>query len=272
MKRYLSGILLLLLFLPSARAEIRQDEIMELGRQAQPGAYEFSRKMKAEFVPVQDGRTFFVWWAPEGFNPKTSTVFVSLHGHAGWAARDFEVWYPKLKDRGYGFLALQWWYGRSAESNGYAKPMDIYKWIREELERRGIPPGHVIFQGFSMGSANSYAVTYIDRRQKTPMFAVTISNAGEMEADFPPNRGFLDKRDGPRPFAGAHWIIYCAEHDNERANSCQKMEWTKQQLEERGAVVDQFIRDPQGGHGGFMQSRNYVTALDLADTLVAKNR
>lgn len=256
----------------SAFAEIRYDEILELSKQFEPDAYEYTVKNSAEISPVKDMQSFVVWWQPEQFNRKESTVFVSLHGHGGWATKDFSVWFPKLQNRGYAFLSIQWWYGRSMESIGYAKPREIYRWIREELERRGIPPGHVIFQGFSMGSANSYAITYLDRRQEIPYFAVTISNAGEMESDFPPNRGFLDKRDGPTPFAGARWILYCGERDQERPNSCEKMEWTKEQLEERGAAVDKFIRDPSGAHGGFMKPENCGQALDLADRIIAQNR
>lgn len=254
-----------------AWAGVNYREILELSEQEQPEAVRFAEGLGAKTLPFRDGRSFGLWWEPEGFDPARDTVFVSLHGHGGWAARDFQVWHPHLKDRGYAFLAIQWWYGRSMESVGYAKPRDIYDWIVEVLKDKGVPPGHVIFEGFSMGSANSYAVTFIDRRQETPYFAVTISSAGEMEADFPPNRGFLDERDGPSPFLGAHWILYCSEKDRSRPQSCEKMQWTKEQLEQRGATVDKFIRDPGGSHGGFMAPEVCGPALDLADRLVKNN-
>lgn len=249
--------------------EVRHDEILELSKRFEPGSYQYALQNGAKIVPVKDGKSFVLWWAPKGFDPKRDTVLVSLGGHAGWATRDFQVWHKHIKDRGYAFLTLQWWYGRSEETFGYAQPREIYEWIREALEERGITPGHVIFHGFSRGSANSYAVTYHDRLQKNPFFAVTISNAGEMAADFPPNRGFLDKRDGPQPFKGAHWILYCAENDQERKNSCEGMQWTKEQLEERGATVDKFIRNPSGGHGGFMILSVCDSALDIADQIIA---
>lgn len=252
----------------SASAEINADEILALAERFEPAASGFAAKTGAEITPTRDGRSYTLWWQPSGFIPERDTVFVSLHGHGGWAQKDFEVWHPHLKGRGYAFLAIQWWYGRSMESIGYAKPREIYGWIREALEARGIPKRRVIFEGFSMGSASSYAVTFIDRRQPEPYFALTISNAGEMAEDFPPNRGFLDKRDGPMPFAGAHWILYCGEKDEQRKESCEKMQWTKDQLEERGATVDLFIRDPEGGHGGFMNPKVLEPALDLADRIV----
>lgn len=235
----------------------------------EPGAVAFARDQSAEITPTRDGRSFTLWWQKPDFDPAHDTVFVSMHGHQGWAMKDFQVWHPKLQDRRYAFLGIQWWYGRSAESIGYAKPREIYGWIRDELEKRGIPKKHVIFTGFSMGSANSYAVTFLDRMQAEPYFAITISNAGYLEADYPPNRGFLDKRGGPTPFAGAHWILYCAEKDEQRPQTCENMVHTKETLEELGATVEKFIRDPSSGHGGFMKTQNHGPALDLADRIIA---
>lgn len=251
-------------------AEIRTDEVLQLSQRFEPDAYEYVKRHGAEITPTRDGKSFSVWWQPENFDAKRDTVLVILHGHQGWATKGFQVWHKHLEKRGYASLGIQWWYGRSAESIGYAKPKNIYAWIVEELESRGVPRGHVIFEGFSMGSANSYAVTYLDRQQEKPYFAVTISNAGTLETDYPPNRLFLEKNDGSMPFAGVHWILFCGEMDEEQVNSCQRMERTKATLEELGATVEKFIRDPQGSHGAFMQSRNLEPALDLADQIVIK--
>lgn len=193
---------------------------------------------------------------------------VSIHGHQGWATKDFQIWHKHLRRKGWGFIGIQWWYGRSAESVGYAKPKDIYPWIVEALEELGVPKGNVVFTGFSMGGANSYAVTFLDRQQETPYFGITISNAGAMEEDYPPNRPFLEKRTGPEPFKGANWILFCAEHDEQRPTSCEVMEWTDQQLKELGATVHKFIRNPVGGHGGFMKDDICDPTLDLAEKIV----
>ena len=153
------------------------------------------------------------------------------------------------------------------ESKGYGKPNDIYPWITDELEKRGIPRKHVIFEGFSMGSANSYAVTYLDHTQPEPYFAVTISNAGQLEDNFPPNRMFLEKRES-KPFTGVHWIIYCGDKDAQ--HGCVPMSQTKQELESLGATIDEFIQDPEGDHGGFMHHSDMTDrALSAADRIIA---
>lgn len=257
--------------LPSvAYAEINTKEVLELSQRFEPRAYDYVQENGAKIIPTRDGRSFIVVWTPEGFDPQTGITFVSLHGHANWATKNFQIWHRLLAKKGFAYVGIQWWYGRSAESIGYAKPRDIYPWIREALEDLNVPPGRVIFEGFSMGGVNSYAVAYLDRREETPYFGVVISNSGSMEADFKPNRPFLDKIDGPKPFAGAHWILYCSEHDQEHSDACEKMDWTKEVLEERGAVVDRYTRDPIGDHGGFMKNNHAESALALAESIIGK--
>lgn len=263
---FLSAILLP----ASAFAEISTQEVIELGRRFEPEAFAYAEREGAKIIPTKDGRSFVLVWLPEGFDAKKDIVLVSTHGHQGWAPRDFQVWHKHIGPRRWAFIGIQWWYGRSAEPIGYAKPKDIYPWIVEALEERGVPRGHVIFTGFSMGGANSYAVTFLDRLKPDPYFGLTISNAGYLEEDYPPNKGFLDGRHGSTPFQGAHWILYCAEKDEQRPQSCENMERTKITLEKLGATVERFIRDPQNGHGGFMKDENNKPALDLAETILQK--
>ncbi len=169
---------------------------------------------------------------------------------------------------GWAHLAVQWWYGRSAEAHGYARPNAIYPWMIEAFQKHGVEPGRVIFQGFSMGSAISYAMTFLDQQADKLYFAVTISNSGSMADDYPPNRPFLSGEAGEKPFLETHWILYCSEHDEEQKNACNRMEWGAQQIEKLAGVVELFIRDPRGPHGGFMRPENLKRAMDLAATFV----
>lgn len=269
--QFLSALFLVFsLFCGTAFAEPNHAETFEMARAANPEAYDYAMKNKVEVVSTDDGSTFLLWWQPLGFDFKNDTVLVSLGGTGGWATKDFEVWHPHIKDRGYAILNVQWWYGRNQDTHGYARPREIYEWVVAELERRAIPRGNVIFQGFSRGSANSYAVTFLDRKQKIPYFALTISNSGALEPDYPPNKTFLQDDAGLKPFTGSHWILYCSENDAERENACIKMDATKSLLEAHGGKVDEFIRDTEGGHGGFMNPRVLSPALDAADRIVSE--
>ena len=118
-------------------------------------AYAFAETHGAEIIPVDSGMSYAVWWQPEGFDVTTDTVVVSLGGHGGWAVKDFEVWYPQLTERNVAYLGLQWWFGRSLEKEGYYESDRIYSLFAEQLEAKGVTPGNVIFEGYSMGSARS---------------------------------------------------------------------------------------------------------------------
>ncbi len=241
---------------------------LEMARRMDSKSFAILEKSRARIEETSDRRSFVVWEAPEGFNPKTGIVLVTLHGHQSWASKSIVVWEDEVRSRGWAHLAVQWWYGRSAEGHGYARPHDIYPWIVEALRRHDVEPGRVIFQGFSMGSAISYAMTFLDRQAGQPYFAVTISNSGSMAEDYPPNRAFLSGESGESPFSDTHWILYCAEHDQEQKHACSRMAWGAQQIERLGGTIELFIRDPQGPHGGLMQPSNLKRAMDRAATFI----
>jgi hypothetical protein len=242
---------------------------MKLNMLSKPEAVRYAEENGAEIKPTSDGRSFTVWWQPEDFDPKDGIVFVHAHGQAGWATEGFELWHKHLKERGWAYLGVQWWYGNNQEWIGYAQPLEIYRWTGEALHRHGVRPGRVIYEGFNMGSANSYAVTYIDRRQARPYFALTIANSGALEEDFAPNGLLLSKHEPSHPLAGSRWILYCGELDDVQRDACKKMGRTREQLEERGAVVHRFIREKFGTHEGMMGEGVLEPTLELADRIAS---
>lgn len=244
-------------------------EVLKLAQEQEGESWAYAQAQQAVIETAGPGTSFAVWWQPENFDPASGITFVSLHGHGGWATRDFSVWHKIIEKRGYAYLGIQWWYGRSMESEGYAKPDMIYRWITEVLEKHGVAEGRVIFLGFSMGSANSYPVTARDHASENPYFAVSIADAGPMEQDFPPVAEMFAGRFGEKPLQGTPWILYCSMND-QPAHGCGPMAKTKEWLEGFGAEVPLFIQDSKGGHGGFMQKPNYDQALDLAEKILKK--
>ncbi len=250
-------------------------DVLALAKQADPISYQFTQDHSAEIIPVDDNKSFAVWWQPEGFDPATDTVLVNLHGHGEWATRGFTVWHDQLMEHSYAHLGLQWWFGRSLESNGYYDPDQIYRLITEQLAAHHIPPGHVIFEGFSMGSARSYAVTLRDALCGEHYFGVTIANAGPWEDDYDTNAEVLAGNYGATPYAGTDWILFCGEQDeNAYAHStyphvCDGMDHTKTVLEAYGATVDLLLKDPTGNHGSMMlHPENTNTVLYAAEKIL----
>jgi hypothetical protein len=246
------------------------DDTLSLAKANKDSAYSKVESRGGEFVSLDEGKNYGVWWQPEGFDPKTDVVVVSLGGHAGWATKDFDVWYPHISTRGYGFFTLQWWLGRSLENDGYYEPEEMYAMIAQALQEKGITPGNVIFQGYSMGSARSYGITALDLAG-SHYFGLTIANSGVWEDGYPLNADILSGKYGAKPFTGTHWILYCAINDEEHKdwNKCEKMDKTQTKLEGFGGSVELYIKDSIGSHGSFMvNAANVTQALDVADTFV----
>jgi hypothetical protein len=243
-------------------------------------AYTFAEDNGAQIIPVDNGMSFAVWWQPEGFDITKDTVVVSLHGHGSWATQDFKVWYPRLTERKVAYLGLQWWFGRSLENEGYYEPDQIYRLIAEELKAKGVPVGHVIFEGFSMGGARSYGVNLYDHLCGDNYFGVNIANSGPWENDYPLYAKILSGIYGEKPFEDTRWILFCGETDvnehpstPELANVCTGMTATQTTLTSLGATVDLFIKDPTGDHGSFMINADNVNeAMDEAEKILAEKK
>ncbi len=251
-------------------------ELARTDKESGAEAYTFAENHDAEIIPVDNGMSYAVWWQPEGFDVTQDTVVVALHGHGSWAVKDFEIWHPRLVERKVAYLGLQWWFGRSLENVGYYEPDRIYALIAEELASKGVPPGHVIFEGFSMGSARSYGVALYDKLCGDNYFGVNIANSGQWEDDYPLYEEILTGDYGEDLFEGTHWILFCgAEDENElskyEVHVCDGMTKTQERLEALGGTVDLFIKDPIGDHGSFMINKDNVNeALDESQKLLSQ--
>ncbi len=258
--------------LTPTQVELSAQPLFQQAREANPDRYQFAVDKGAKFVPTSVGKSCYVLWTPEGFDQAPlRPIIATLHGHASWALDEFFLWQPYAEERGFGIVALQWWFGGGDAMSDYYLPQAMYPIFEEVLLNQGITPGTVLFHGFSRGSANSYAMTALDRRGNQ-FFGLTISNAGGMAKDFPPNGDIINGNFGATPFGGAHWVMYCGEKDPtpDRAG-CAGMQAARDLVTSYGATVDLFIDDPTGDHGGFHQNPvNVNKALDVFDKLIGK--
>ena len=250
---------------------VSHEKMMDLVQRQESESLLYAQQNGAVLTPVNNERSFILWWQSKDFDPSRDTVFFSLHDRGGWVTKDFQAWHPRLTKRNYAYIGLQWWYGGGKGLRGYIQPAEIYRLIQDALEKQEIPRGHVIFHGVGFGSSNSYAVTYFDQLQETPYFAMTIADGGELQTDFPPNHAFLDLRPDLLVFERAHWILYCSEKDPENQNLCEKMEFTKSKLILRGAHIERLIRDSSGNPEGMMSSEILEPVFDSANKMIAKN-
>lgn len=221
-------------------------------------------------MPTPDGKSFYIIWTPKDFDAASlRPMIVTLHGHGGWAFDGFHVWQAYAEQRGYGLMALQWWFGGGDATSDYYSPGEMYSIFEKELSNQRIEPGTALLHGFSRGSANSYAVTALDR-QGSRFFGLTLANSGGMMKDYPPNTEIFNGRFGAAPFRDTHWVMYCGEKDpNPSRDGCAAMQAARDSVTGLGGIVDLFIDDPTGDHGGFHQNpANVEQALDVFDRLI----
>lgn len=106
------------------------EELLERAKRATPARFSFAIDHGAEVKPTDDGRSFVVVWYPAGTTEDgRPPMIVTIGGHASWAFDDFAVWYPHLVERGYGLIALQWWFGGGETVADYYLPHEIYRAI-----------------------------------------------------------------------------------------------------------------------------------------------
>jgi len=254
------------------QVDLNLQPLFKQAKEADPDRYRFAVDKGARFVPTPDGRSFYVLWTPKDFDKaQLRPMIITLHGHASWAFDEFFLWQPYAEQRGYGIIALQWWFGGGEAINDYYLPREMYPIFEQALTNQAIEPGKVLLHGFSRGSANSYALTALDR-QSSQFFGLTISNAGGMAKDFPPNVNILKGGFGATPFKGAHWVMYCGGKDpNPDRDGCAAMQAARELVTRYGAIVDLLIQDPTGDHGGFhCNPANVNKALDVFHELIGR--
>ena len=146
-------------------------ELLERARQANPARYQFAIDRGAEIHPTADGRSFYFAWYPEGTTEeRRPPIVATLHGSASWAFDEFLLWYPHLIERGYGIVALQWWFGGGDGAADYYQPQEIYRALDVAFDREEVRAGTVMLHGFSRGSANSYGVIALDVASRQSLF------------------------------------------------------------------------------------------------------
>ena len=63
---------------------------------------------------------------------------------------------------------------------------------------------------------------------------------------------------GDDVFEGQHFYMYCGMKDEEWGTAmCDYMHNAEQTVVEYGGIVERFIEDPEGSHGGFMLNKAY---------------
>jgi len=261
-----SILALLLVYVPLFAADMPSHPLLKKAQDARKPRVQFALENDAQVRLTSDGKSFSLLWFPQGSDSRNPPpMIVTLHGHDGWAFDAFYVWHEHFKDRGFGFLAVQWWLGEGESMQDYLSPDEIYQAIDEIFSDLHVGTGKALLHGFSRGSANSYAVAAIDHNEGKNYFSLIISDAGRASPDYPPNREIEKGRFGEKPYQGLHWVTYAGGMDtNPERDGIEGMRKTAEWIQKFGGTVDFAIEDAASGHGGFHQNpENARKALDV---------
>lgn len=212
----------------------------------------FALAHNAQFVACPDSSSFYLQWFPQNTQPDTIPMIVTLHGSEGNVFNEFYLWQSFAAANNCGIIAFQWYMGVNATPPyDYLEDTVIYHNIETALGHINYPSGKALLHGFSRGSARSYAINFYDIQSGNNYFCTTISNAGSAEPAYPLYNDIDNGMYGPQPFLGRHWSLYCGGLDSGLQSNCNSMIATRNWLQAKGAIVDVFIQDPTGYHGGF---------------------
>ena len=252
--------------------EVENTLLFQQAKKANIERYNFAVEHNASFYSTPDGKSFYIVWMPEtAVKGGTVPMVVSLHGHGSYAFDELFLWQKHLAKRGYGIIALQWWFGAGEKPDDYYKPNELYKNIDQILHKMNAKSETAMLHGFSRGSANSYGVTAFDRASKNNFFLVTLANAGKPGSDFPVNVEIEKGRFGANPLAGTHWITYAGANDPDPGrDGIEGMRKAREWIKRFGGTVDLSIEDAKGDHGGFHRNpENISAALDVFEKLLS---
>ncbi len=252
-------------------AEIPDHPLLELTRQKRGPRLEYALQNHAHISLTPDGKTFYLWWLPEGSSPDNlPPIIANISGHDGWAVEDFHVWHDSLQKHGYGFLAIQWWLGSGESPRDYLTPSEIYRVMDSVFQKEKVKPGTVMLHGFSRGSTNTYAVAAQDRSEHKNYFALIVANSGKANSNYPPTREIEEGRYGAKPFEGTHWVTFAGGQDTHpERDGIPGMRAAGQWIGQYGGTVDLAIEDANSGHGGFHQNpQNTEAALAVFEKIL----
>lgn len=250
--------------------DVTTDTLLAQAIETASRRYQYALDQGARIVPTSDSRSFFVVWIPPGTETVTRAI-ATISGHGSWAFDEFYLWHDAAQRHGCAVIALQWWFGGGERYQDYYAPEDMYPLFVEQFRAMELKDHSVLFHGFSRGSANSYAMTFLDRRDSTPFFALTVANSGGYEPNFPMHRDTMtDASRSDSILSGTHWALFAGGRDpHPERSGIAGMNRTQDWIKSQGGVIDLFIRDSQTGHGGFHRTPAHVeSVMSLYDRLM----
>lgn len=219
----------------------------------------------ATFEATADGNTFYLKWSPPSVTtPSAAPLMVMLHGSGSNVFTQFSFWHQKALLRGVSIIGIQWYRGFSTvPPNDYFDDNTLYTYIDTALKRIKYPPNRALLNGFSRGSARSYAMQYKDVQPGGKNYFCTImSDAGKPDSLYPLYQS-INAGTNHTFCAGKQWGMFCGGLDpNPARDGCVGMNSAKTNwVMANGGNVGLFIQDPLLAHTGLSDTPLYMDSV-----------
>jgi hypothetical protein len=216
-------------------------------------------------VDLPGEKNFFAYYVPRAY--ASGRILVAVHGTGGtpYDALNDEI--PLANQFDYLAVGVN---AFSRETKDFLSEPDLYRSIQQALryiaEKYQNNLSAVAYNGFSRGSALSYGVACLDAKTDK-VFDLIIAHSGGIPLDLPedPQRAGSGKlmadlvygRLGKDPLKGERFFLYSGDKDEEWGiRMSQQVEHARQIIEANGAEVVEYVRDPEGSHGGLRLNRS----------------
>lgn len=205
------------------------------------------------------GNQYAATWAPSGWAAQpTRRVLIALHGTGGYPELEWKDWYPFLTDGTWAVVALSYRHGMQFDpvTTTYT---NITTLVNQMLGECGTDTA-VDLVGFSRGSANTFAITYLDRHDGGPIRgAIAVSGAWGTTDPLPPPLNTLVSN--PHAMDGVQMWGWCGEADIENGQSrCDSMTNAFAWVTQHGGTVATLRRAAGLGHADFPKDQAGVQA------------
>lgn len=205
------------------------------------------------------GNQYAGTWAPTGWSAQpTRRVLVALHGTGGFPELEWKDWRPFLDDGTWAMVALSYRHGQQYDP-AQTTYGNIKTLVNDMLGACGTDTA-VDLVGFSRGSANTFPITYLDRRDHGPIRgAIATSGAWSASDPLPPPLNTL--ADNPSAMDGVQMWGWCGEADIDNGRSrCDQMTSAFAWVTQHGGTVSTLRRAPGLGHADFPKDPDGVRA------------
>lgn len=219
------------------------------------------QELNSKIINIENPKTFFVYWLPDGFENQTEKqVMVLLHGAKGNAYERILAMSETASEQSFGLVAIQWgWPIGKKNDFEYLNPGEVYEIISSALEfletNYKVNKHLSAWYGFSRASRHCPIYAFLDKKSGKNYFNLFIAASGSINPETPPVPELLTGKYGENPIRDSHFYLWAGVEDL-KGKMPQLLEQSKQLIEKLGGIVDIF-RVGAGGHGNFDKEKKY---------------